>query len=83
MKNNCVAFQVLNNDQAILPGHTFLEWYMIFDVKMEFTRKACFVANGAKTPNPKESTYAGVVSIESFPIPFTYSDLMGFDNMAT
>ena len=24
MKSNCVAFQFLDNDQAILPGHTFL-----------------------------------------------------------
>ena len=81
MKNNRVAFQVLNNDQAILAGHNFLEYRMIFDKKMDSTRKSCFVANGAKTPNPKESTYDGVVSRESFCITFTYSALMSFDVM--
>ena len=83
MKNNCVAFQVLDNDQAILPGHTFLECHMIFDRKMDFTRKARFVANGAKTPKPKESTYAGVVSRESVCITFTYATMISFDIMAT
>ena len=53
MKNIYVAFQVLKNDQAILPGHTFLKCHMIFDVKMDFTRKVCFVANRAKTTDPK------------------------------
>ena len=61
MKNNCVAFQVLDNDQSIPPGHTFLECHMVFDVMMDFTRKACFVVNEAKTPNPKESTHTGFV----------------------
>ena len=81
-KNIRVAFQVLNNDKAIPPGHTFLECHMIFDVKTDFTRKACFVANGEKTPDPKESTCAGVVSRESVHITFTYAAMMGFDVMA-
>ena len=55
MKNNCVAFQVLDNDQAILPGHNFLECHMIFDVKMNFMIKARFVANGAKIPTQKKA----------------------------
>ena len=55
---------------------------MIFDAKMDFTRKARFVANGAKTLDPKESTYAGVVSRESIRIAFIYAALMGFDVMA-
>ena len=55
---------------------------MTFEVKMDFTRKARFVANGAKTPYPKKSTYAGFVSIESVHITFTYTDLMGFDIMS-
>ena len=81
-KNNCVAFQVLDNDQDIPPGHTFLEYHMIFDVKMDITSKARIVANGAKTPDPKESTYSGVVSIESVCITFTYTALMFFGVMA-
>ena len=55
MKNNRVAFQVLNNDEAIPPGRTFLECHMIFDVNMDFTRKSCFVANGEKRPTQKKA----------------------------
>ena len=61
MKNILVDFQVLNNDQDILLGNIFPECHMIFDVKMDFNRKALFVDNREKTPDPKESTYAGVV----------------------
>ena len=81
MKNKCVAFQVLDNNQAIPPVHTFLECHMIFDVKMDFTRKARFFSNGAKTPDPKESTYAVVVLRESVCITFTYATLVGFNVM--
>ena len=82
MKNNRVSFQVLDNDQAILPGYTSLECHMIFEVKMELTREARFVNNGVKTPDPKESIYDGVVSRESVRITFTYAALMGFGVMA-
>ena len=66
----------------IAPGHTYLECYMIFDVKMDFTRKARLVANGAKTPDLVASTYAGVVSRETVRIAFTYAALNGLDIMA-
>ena len=40
---------------------------------MDFTRKARWVLDGHKTPNPIGSTYAGVVSRESVRIAFTYA----------
>ena len=83
MKNNRFVFQFLNNDQAIPPGHTFIECHMIFDVKMDFIRKSRFVANGARTPDPKESTYSGVVLRESVLITFTYAALMELNVMAS
>ena len=55
---------------------------MIFDVKMDFTRKARFVLDGHKTPSPLGSTYAGVVSRESVRIAFTYAALNGLDVFA-
>ena len=50
--------------------------HLIFDVKMDLTRKARLVADGHKTPDPVESTYAGVVSRESLRIALTYASLM-------
>jgi hypothetical protein len=82
MKNNRIAFEIKEEDENIPPGFKYLECYMIFDVKMDLTRKARYVANGAKTPDPIASTYAGVVSRETVRIAFTYAALNGSDILA-
>ena len=82
MTNNAIAFDIKDEDQEIAPGYKFIECYMIFDVKMDMSRKARYVANGSKTPNPISSTYAGVVSRETVRIAFTYAALNGLDIMA-
>ena len=46
---------------------------------MDFTRKARLVAEGCRTPNPVTSNYAGVVSMESVMMAFTYAALNGLD----
>jgi len=43
---------------------------LIFDVKMDFTRKARFVAGGHMTETPASLTYSSVVSRESVRIAF-------------
>jgi len=49
---------------------------LIFDVKMDFTRKARYVAQSCFSENHiSGSTYAGVVSRESVRIAFTYAAL--------
>ena len=75
MNNNRVAFDILDKDQNVEPGRIFLECYMIFEVKMDFRRKARYVANGAKNPNLKISSYSGVVSRETVRITLTYAAL--------
>ena len=49
--------------------------HLVFDVKMDFTRKARWVKDGHKTSDPEQSTYAGVVSRESVRIALTYAAL--------
>ena len=83
MKNNRIAFEILDKDEEIEPGRTYMQCYMIFDVKMDMTRKARFVANGSKTPEPEMSTYAGVVSRETVRIALTYASLNGLDIMSS
>ena len=56
--------------------------HIIFDVKMDFTRKARWVLDGHKTPEPIISTYADVVSRESVRIALTYAALNGVDVIA-
>lgn len=82
MKNTAVAFKHLGENQNVPPGYEYAPLHLIFDVKMDFTRKARLVFGGHKTSDPVGSTYAGVVSRESVRIAFTYATLMGLEVMA-
>ena len=82
MKNTEVAFKFLDDGEKPPPGYECAPLHLIFDVKMDFTRKARLVFGGHKTVDPEGSTYAGVVSRESVRIAFTYAALMGLDVMA-
>ena len=42
-------------------GYQQIPCHMIFDVKMDFTRKVRYVAEGHKTDPPTSQTYASVV----------------------
>lgn len=78
MKNLRVAFDILDEGSNIEPRRVYLECYMVFDVKMDFTRKDKFVANVSNTPD-LENTYAGVVSRETVGISFVYAALNDLD----
>lgn len=56
--------------------------HLVFDAKMDFTRKARWVLDGHKTPSPIGSTCAGAVSRESVRIAFTYAALNSVDIFA-
>ena len=75
MFNMGVAFQILEDDEAIPVGWKRASGHMIFDVKMDFTRKARWVLDGHKCADPFGSTYAGVVSRDSVRIALTYAAL--------
>ena len=46
MKNNRVAFDILEEHQNVGPGRKYIECFMRFEIKMDFRRKARYVANG-------------------------------------
>ena len=52
---------------------------MIFDVKMDLTWKARFVAGGHQTDPPKESTYSSVVLRDSVRMKFLIAALNSLD----
>jgi len=56
------AFNILEDGEAIPIGSQWIPCHMVFDVKVDFTRKARFVAGGHKTETPKSITYSSVVS---------------------
>ena len=61
MKNVSIAFEILEENQHLPPGYTRASAHIIFDVKMDFTRKARWVLDGHRTPDPEGSTYAGLM----------------------
>jgi hypothetical protein len=79
MGNLKVAFDILDHEENLPPGWTKSSGHLVFDVRMTLERKARWVKDGHKTPEPDNSTYAGVVSRESVRIAFTYASLMGLD----
>ena len=70
MKNVRVAFKLLEHSDLIPSAHEYVPCHLIFDVKMDGTFKARFVAAGCKTSDPDGSTYAGVVSRETVRLAF-------------
>ena len=75
MKNVAVAFEILEDGDPIPVGCTKSSGHLVFDVKMDFTRKARWVKNGHLTKDPVQSTFSGVVSRESVRIAMTYAAL--------
>lgn len=92
MKKVMVAFDY---DESVTPqqirdglakngyvGFQEIKCHMIFDVKMDLTRKARFVAGGHMTEPPASITYSSVVSRDSVRLAFLLAALNGIDIMA-
>ena len=77
MGNLKVAFDIQHNGQAPPQGYTKASGHLVFDVRMTLERKARWVKDGHRTPEPEHSTFAGVVSRESIRIALTYAALNG------
>ncbi len=73
----CVAFEVLGPGVRAPLGWHKASGHLIYDVNMDFTRKARWVKDGHKTPNSTTSSFAGVVSRDSICISLTYAALLG------
>ena len=50
MTNVSVAFKVLDSMENLPVGYSKLSVHMVFDIKLDLTRKACLVADGHLTP---------------------------------
>ena len=59
-----VAFEVLDDGIRAPVGCSKLTGHLLWDVKMDFTRKSRLVLGVHRTPDPVGLTYAGVVSRE-------------------
>ena len=61
MANSRVAFQILEADIQPPVGFSEITCHLIFDVKMDLTRKARYVAGGHLTDPSSFLTYSSVV----------------------
>jgi hypothetical protein len=75
MKNVQVAFKFLDSGERVPVGYKWIKCHLIFDVKMDFTRKARYVAGGHMTDPPSTLTYSSVVSRDSVQIAFMLAAL--------
>ena len=82
MFNIGVAFKIFEQGRKSPHGWHLVTGHLVWDVKMDFTRKARWVLDGHKTPDPDGSTFAGVVSRESVWIASGYAALNGLDVFA-
>ena len=76
------AVKILNEGAQHPVGHQMIPCHIVFDVKMDFIRKARFVAGGHKTQEPETPTYASVVSRESVRIGFLLAALNDIEVIA-
>ena len=82
MYNVGIAFEILDKDKTAPVGWSKESGHLVFDVKMDFSRKARWVLDGHRSADPIGSTYAGVVSRDSVRIALTYAALNDIDVVA-
>jgi hypothetical protein len=75
MKNNAIAFEFLLPGTSVPIGYKKITLHMVFDIKMDLSRKARLVAGGHLTNVPTNLTYSSVVSRESVRIMFLLAAL--------
>ncbi|KAI2502057.1 Reverse transcriptase (RNA-dependent DNA polymerase) [Fragilaria crotonensis] len=72
----------VRSGKSIYVGFQEISCHIIFDVKMDLTRKARFVAGGHVTETPASITYSSVVSRDSVRIAFLVAALNDLDIIA-
>ena len=66
----CTPEEVRESKVDALRGFQEITCHVISDVKMDFTRKARFVANGSRTQTPSSVCYSSVVSRKTVRLAF-------------
>ena len=82
MYNISVTFEILENEMRAPIGWKKTSGHLIWDLKIDFTRKALLVKDEHRIPDPKQSNYAGVVTRDSNRIVLTYASLNDLEVIA-
>ena len=81
-KNSRVAFKLLERGQPPPVGFKEITCHLIFDLKLDMTRKARYVAGGHLTDVPTHMTYSSVVGRETVRIGMLMAALNGLELLA-
>jgi hypothetical protein len=76
------AFEVLDRGRSASVGSKWIPCHMIFEGKMDFTRKAWFVAGGHWMAPPVSLTYSSIVARDSVCLCFLIAALNELDLLA-
>ena len=82
MKSIDFAFEMLETVKVAPIGHNRTSGHVMFDVKIDFTRKAIWVLDEHRNPSPEGSVHAGASCRESARIAFTCAALNNADGWA-
>ncbi len=82
MKHVHPAFNVLEIGVSPPVGSQWIPCHMVFDIKKDFTRKACFVAGGNFAQPPDCLTYSSVVARDSIRLAFLIAALNDLNILA-
>ena len=78
-KKGALPEDVRSNNVTDMVGYQEIKCHLIFDVKVDFSRKARFVAGVHTTETPSSMTYASVVSKDSVRLAFMIAALNDID----
>ena len=82
MNSSCVAFKLCNKVDKSPVGHTNITCHLIFDLKLDMTCKAQYVAGGNLNDFPTYMNYSSVVSHDTACIVLLMDDLNNLDVLA-
>ena len=80
--NVSVASEILDYKERAPVGWTKISSHLLWNLKMNLTRKARWVKDGHRIPDSKGSNYAGLVSRDSICIALTYVSINELEVMA-
>ena len=82
MVNSRIAFKLMERHTSPPVGFKEITCHLVFDIKLDMTRKARYVAGGHLTDVPTHMTYSSVVSRDTVRIGFLMAALNGLDILA-
>ena len=77
-----ITFEILEENASMLMGCRKVADHLVFDMKMEFTRKDWWLLDGCKTPSLESSARASIVSREIVRMLFACAALNRLDAFA-